>query len=117
MIVTKQKILNRERRHRRIRARVQGTAERPRLAVSKSNRYIAAQLIDDVAGKTLLGMTTRSLSGDATRSEKARELGTRVARAAKERGITDVVFDRGGYMYTGNIKACADGAREGGLTF
>ena len=117
MIATKQKALNRARRHRRIRMRIHGTTKRPRLAISKSNRYISAQLIDDTEGKTLVGMTTRSLSGGATLSERARELGKHLAQAAKEAGVTSVVFDRGGYMYTGNVKACADGAREGGLTF
>lgn len=116
-VMTQQKEIHRQRRHQRIRARIRGTKERPRLAVWKSNRYMSAQLIDDDEGKTLVGMTTRSVSGNTTLSEKAHELGKRVAASAKKVGVHTVVFDRGGYMYTGNVKAFADGAREGGLAF
>ena len=109
----------RERRHRRVRGKVRGTAERPRLMVFRSNRGIFAQLVDDDAGKTLAGASwvglPESFSGDKT--EQAREVGKAVAAAAKQVGVESVVFDRGGYLYHGRVKALADGAREGGLKF
>lgn len=105
------------RRHRRIRARVKGSAKRPRLAVFRSNRYLAAQLIDDEEGKTLVGLSTREIGGKGTRSELAEELGKKVADAAKGKGVSTVVFDRGGYLYAGNIKLFADAARKSGLEF
>lgn len=98
---------NRERRHNRIRAKVQGTSERPRLCVYKSNRYLEAQLIDDGAGRTLL-------SGKMDDAEK---LGLDIAKRAKAAGIAKVVFDRGGFRYTGGIAKLADAARKGGLEF
>jgi large subunit ribosomal protein L18 len=109
----------RERRHRRVRGKVRGTAERPRLMVFRSNRGIFAQLVDDDAGKTLAGASwvglPKSFSGDKT--EQAREVGKAVATAAKQAGVEAVVFDRGGYLYHGRVKALAEGAREGGLVF
>jgi len=105
----------RDRRHSRVRARISGTATRPRLAVFKSNRYISAQVIDDVAGTTLASAHGRT-SGGAL-SVQAIAVGKAVAEAAKKAGITAVVFDRGGYEYGGQIKALADTARESGLTF
>ena len=109
----------RERRHRRVRGKVRGTAERPRLMVFRSNRGIFAQLVDDDAGKTLAGASwiglPKSFAGDKT--EQAREVGKAVAAAAKQGGIEAVVFDRGGYLYHGRVKALAEGAREGGLVF
>jgi len=109
----------RERRHRRVRRKIAGTAERPRLAVHRSNRGIEAQLIDDVEGKTLayaghIGLP-KSFTGSKT--EQAAEVGKLLAAAAKKAGIETVVFDRGGYLYHGRVKALADGAREGGLSF
>ena len=109
----------RVRRHRRVRGKVQGTAERPRLAVFRSNRGIEAQLIDDETGRTLasaswLGLK-KSFKGD--KSAQAAEVGKQVAVAAKQAGIESCVFDRGGYLYHGRVKALADGAREGGLQF
>ena len=106
------------RRHRRVRGRVQGTADRPRLVVTRSNRGIVAQLVDDLSGKTLASashLALKSFSG--TKSEQAAEVGKLLARSAKEAGIESCVFDRGGYLYHGRVKALADGAREGGLTF
>ena len=107
----------RERRHRRIRGKVAGTAERPRLAVFRSNKGIFAQLVDDESGKTLAGASwlglPKSFKGD--RIEQATEVGKAVAAAAKKAGIESVVFDRGGYLYHGRVKALAEGAREGGL--
>ena len=109
----------RARRHRRVRGKVSGTAERPRLVVFRSNRGIEAQLVDDLAGKTLasashLGLG-KSFSGD--KSKQAEEVGKALAAAAKKAGVETCVFDRGGYLYHGRVKALADGAREGGLKF
>ena len=107
------------RRHRRVRGKVRGTAERPRLFVFRSNRGIFAQLIDDDAGKTLASASwlslAKSFKGDKT--EQAAEVGKQLAAAAKKAGIESVVFDRGGYLYHGRVKALADSAREGGLSF
>jgi large subunit ribosomal protein L18 len=105
----------RTRRRIRVRATVSGTAERPRLAVFKSNRFVSAQLIDDTKGTTLVASSGRDTKGSQTVQAKA--VGEAVAKAAKAAGITTVVFDRGGYRYTGQIKVLADTAREGGLIF
>ena len=98
---------NRQRRHNRIRAKVKGTAERPRLAVYKSNRYLEAQVIDDAKGVTLASV----------KLDDAKKAGQEIAKAAKAKGIEAVVFDRGGFRYTGAIAVLADAAREGGLKF
>jgi len=107
------------RRHRRVRGKIRGTAERPRLFVFRSNRGIFAQLVDDDAGRTLAAASWKDLpasfKGDKT--EQAAEVGKRLAAAAKQAGIEGVVFDRGGYLYHGNVKALADAARENGLEF
>ena len=108
----------RRRRQRRIRGKVSGTPERPRLAVFRSNRGVAAQIVDDKAGKTLAAASwqnIRDFRGDKT--AQATEVGKLLAAKAKEAGVTAVVFDRGGYLYHGRVKALADGAREGGLEF
>jgi large subunit ribosomal protein L18 len=108
----------RERRHKRVRRGVFGTAERPRLVVFRSNRGIAAQLVDDVEGKTLAAaswLDKRSAKGAKT--DQAAEVGKALAANAKKAGIERVVFDRGGYLYHGRVKALADAAREGGLEF
>ena len=105
----------RYRRHLRIRNRVIGTAERPRLVVFRSLKHITAQLVDDVAHRTLLTVTDAAASG--TKTAKAAEVGKRLAEAAKAKGVARVVFDRAGYRYHGRVKALADGAREGGLEF
>ena len=102
------------RRHARIRARVKGTAKRPRLAIFKSNRFVSAQLIDDEAGKTLASAHGR---GTGSQSAQAKHVGEAIAKAAKAAGVSAVVFDRGGYRYGGLVKTVADTAREGGLTF
>jgi large subunit ribosomal protein L18 len=109
----------RERRHRRIRGKVAGTAERPRLAVFRSNKGIFAQLVDDESGKTIAGASWLGLSKSfkGSKTEQAEAVGKAVAEAAKKAGIEAVVFDRGGYLYHGRVKALADGAREGGLQF
>jgi large subunit ribosomal protein L18 len=107
------------RRHRRVRGKIRGTADRPRLLVFRSNRGIFAQLVDDDAGRTLAAASWKELpasfAGDKT--EQAAEVGKRLAAAAKEAGVENVVFDRGGYLYHGRVKALADSAREGGLSF
>ena len=108
----------RERRHRRVRGKVSGTSDRPRLAVFRSNRGIFAQLVDDGSGRTLAGASWVALKGfKGDKSAQAKEVGKQLATAAKKAGIEAVVFDRGGYLYHGRVKALADGAREGGLTF
>lgn len=115
------KEIARERRSARIRKKVFGTPERPRLSVYRSESHFYAQLIDDTAGKTLLGLSTRAKGfpalKDAGNVKGAKELGKLVARKALESKIQDVVFDRAGFLYHGRIKAFADGAREGGLKF
>lgn len=103
-------------RHKRIRAKVQGTALRPRLSVFRSNRYLSAQLIDDDAERTVLSATSRGLTEKGA-GVRAKAVGKIIATRAKEHGLSKAVFDRGGYRYTGAIKALADGAREGGLIF
>jgi large subunit ribosomal protein L18 len=109
----------RERRHRRVRGRVHGTAERPRLVVFRSNRGIEAQLVDDVAAKTLAAASWLNLkkSFKGNKTDQAAEVGKLLAANAKKAKIDSVVFDRGGYLYHGRVKALADGAREGGLIF
>lgn len=107
MNTSTQKSISRERRHNRIRAKVRGTSERPRLCVYKSNRYLEAQLIDDAAGKTLASV----------KMDDARKAGQEIAKRAKAAGVSQAVFDRGGFRYTGAIAALADAAREAGLKF
>ncbi len=107
------------RRHRRVRGKVSGTAERPRLAVFRSNRGITAQLIDDASGKTLAAASWLAVkkSFKGNKSEQAAEVGQLLAEAAKKTGVESVVFDRAGYLYHGRVKALANAAREGGLKF
>ncbi len=105
----------RKRRHARVRATIKGTAERPRLAVFRSNRFVSAQLIDDEAGKTIAAAHGREFKGP--QSVQAKEVGSAIAAKAKASGITTVVFDRAGYRYGGQVKTLADAAREGGLAF
>ena len=109
----------RERRRRRIRGKVAGTAERPRLAVFRSNLGIAAQLIDDQAGATLAAASWQQIKKGfkGSKTEQAKEVGKLLAANAKAAGVEACVFDRGGYLYHGRVKALAEGAREGGLTF
>ena len=106
-------------RHKRVRAKISGTAERPRLCVYRSNANISAQIIDDVAGKTLVSASTYGVSFEGNGSNKAaaREVGKMIAEKAVAMGITEVVFDRGGYLYHGRVSELAEGAREGGLKF
>ena len=114
----KQKREARIRRHSRVRKKVRGTAERPRLAVFRSNRHISAQVIDDVAGRTLAAASTveADLRGGATgNKDAATEVGRLVAERAKAAGVERVVFDRGGFLYQGRVAAVADAARDAGL--
>ena len=118
--VSEDRRTSRVRRHARLRKKVRGSAERPRLAVNRSSRHIVVQLIDDLAGHTLVSASTmeadvRSLEGD--KKARAAKVGELVAARAREAGVTAVVFDRGGYRYHGRVAALADAAREGGLEF
>ena len=106
------------RRHRRVRKKVRGTAARPRLAVFRSNKHITAQVIDDIAGRTLAAASTTEASlkeGVTGNADAARKVGALIAERAKAAGITQVVFDRGGFIYHGRVAAVADAAREAGL--
>ncbi len=110
----------RKRRHFRVRKRVVGSAERPRLVVSRSSRHLVAQIVDDSIGQTLVSASTMESTlreSKHDKSAKAREVGVSIAKRAKEKGISAVVFDRGGNKYTGRIAALADSARENGLDF
>ena len=106
-------------RHKRVRGKVSGTPERPRLNVFRSNSNIYAQIIDDVNGVTLVSASSleKDFHVDGTKSDAAKQVGVNVAERAKAKGIETVVFDRGGYIYHGRVKALAEGAREGGLQF
>ena len=106
-------------RHNRVRGKISGTAERPRLCVFRSEKNIYAQIIDDVAGKTLVSASSveKDFEGSGSNKEAARKVGKTVAERAVAKGIEDVVFDRGGYIYHGRVQELAEGAREGGLKF
>lgn len=109
-----------ERRKQRVRKKVEGTAERPRLNVHRTNKHIYAQIIDDSTGKTLVASSTIAKGFSDSEAKKigaAKAVGQAVAKLAKEKGVTKVVFDRSGYIYHGRVKALADGAREAGLEF
>ena len=119
MVSRKDSNIVRLKRHKKIRAKVSGTAAKPRLAVYRSNANISAQIIDDVAGVTLVSASTleKAFEGIGSNKEAAKKIGEIIANRANEKGITEVVFDRGGYLYHGRVSALADGAREGGLKF
>ena len=106
-------------RHKRVRAKISGTPSRPRLAVYRSNAHISAQIIDDVAGVTLVSASTheKDFQGNGGNKVAARAVGKVLAERANAKGITEVVFDRGGYLYHGRVSELAEGAREGGLKF
>ena len=106
-------------RHKRVRAKISGTSERPRLAVYRSNANISAQIIDDVKGVTLVSASTfgKNFTEDGGNKAAARKIGNMIAEKAIAQGITEVVFDRGGYLYHGRVSELAEGAREGGLKF
>ena len=122
MITKMDKNAERQRRHARVRKNLSGTAERPRLSVYKSTKNIYVQFIDDVKGVTLASCSTlegavKAEIAGKTKTEAAKIVGKIAGERAKEKGIADVVFDRGGYHYTGRVQALADGAREAGLNF
>lgn len=110
-----------ERRHRRVRAKIKGTSERPRLSIFRSNRHLWAQLIDDTRGNTLVSANSKESAGKQKKSspslKKAEDLGRTIAERALKKKIGKAVFDRGGYKYHGLVKAVAEGARKGGLKF
>jgi large subunit ribosomal protein L18 len=117
-MTVKSKPQQRLKRRRRVRAKVHGTAERPRISVFRSNKGISAQVIDDDSGRTLTAVNwTEEQFRTATGAEQAKQVGLALAERAKAAGVTAAVFDRGGYQYHGRVQALADGAREGGLTF
>ncbi|MFA5109438.1 MAG: 50S ribosomal protein L18 [Patescibacteria group bacterium] len=113
----KEKIQRQARRHDRVRAKVSGTAVRPRLSVFRSNRAMFLQLIDDFTGQTLVSAAAKEIKKTAGKIDLGKELGKLIAEKAKAKKITKVTFDRGAYKYHGRVKAVADGAREGGLEF
>jgi len=122
VVQTKLRQVNRKKRHRRVRTKVSGTAERPRLNVFRSSKHIYAQVIDDQAGETMVAASSidsqmRSELKHGGNREAARKVGELLAKRAVDKGIKDVVFDRGGYLYHGRVKELADGAREAGLKF
>ena len=119
MIAKVNKNAKRQKRHVRVRAKISGTPERPRLNVFRSNANIYAQIIDDVNGVTLVSASTldKSIDGATGNKKAARKVGALLAERAKDKGITNVVFDRGGYIYHGRVMELAEGAREGGLEF
>ena len=118
----KLKSKKRQQRHKRVRAKIFGTKERPRLCIFRSNKHIYAQLIDDEKGKTLVAasdceLKESQLQNQKSKLNKAKEMGKLIAKRALEKKIEKVVFDRGGYLYHGRVKAVGEGAREGGLKF
>ena len=122
MINKKSRAVIRQKKHRRMRHNISGTASRPRLAVFRSNSHMYAQIIDDVEGKTLVSASTlqKDVKSELEKTNDvaaAKYLGTVIGKKAVEAGITEVVFDRGGYIYQGKVQALADGAREAGLVF
>ena len=119
MVSRKDRNRARLKRHLRVRAKISGTTQRPRLAVYRSNANISAQIIDDVAGVTLCAASSleKGFEGIGSNKEAAKKVGMAIAARALEKGITTVVFDRGGYVYHGRVSELAAGAREGGLKF
>jgi large subunit ribosomal protein L18 len=119
MSVASKKLKTRMRIKARIRGKISGTAERPRLSVFRSNKQIYAQIVDDLSGKTLASASSRAIpeAQSVAKIDQAKLVGTKIAEAAKAAGIDNVVFDRNGYLYHGRVKNLADAAREGGLKF
>lgn len=112
------KIINRIRRHARVRAKIEGSKERPRLSVFRSSKHVFLQIIDDEAGKTLASFNDKSVGKKKlTKTERAYEAGKELAGVALKAGVRKVIFDKGGYKYHGRVRAVADGARAGGLVF
>ena len=111
------KLVGRARRKLRIRKKISGSTERPRLTVFRSNKQIYAQVVDDIQGSTLVSSTSLKVEADGNKSARAEKVGEAIAAACIEKGIKQVVFDRNGYIYHGRVKSLADGARKGGLEF
>ncbi len=111
------KQIRRQKIRYKIRNKISGNSDRPRLAVFRSNKYIYAQIIDDQKGHTIVSVSSRKVSADGTKEAISKEVGKALAEKAVAIGVKSVVFDRGGYLYHGRVKALADGAREGGLVF
>ena len=111
----KAKQSNRIKRHKRVTAKIQGSSKRPRVAVFKSNQYIYAQVIDDEVGKTLIGASDYGAKTKSKKSDAASKVGETLAEKMKEKGISEAVFDRGGFKFHGRVKAVADGLRKGGI--
>jgi len=117
-MATNSRAKNRKKRHRRIRARMAGTEQRPRIAVFRSNQHLSVQLVNDETGAVLVALSDRDVKNTKAKPmEKAKEIGVLLAKKATDISVLKVVFDRGGYKYHGNIKALAEGARAGGLKF
>lgn len=116
-MAVKSKVLRRQRIKHHIRSRVTGTPQRPRLTVFRSNKSIYAQIVDDTTGTTLAAVTSAKVEAAGTKMEVSTQVGRSIAAKALEKGITEVVFDRSGYLYHGRVKSLAEGAREGGLKF
>jgi len=119
MIIKPDTNAQRKKRHKRVRSKISGTPERPRLNVFRSEKHIYAQVIDDINGMTLCSASSvdKDFKGSGSNKEAARKVGKKVAERAVSKGIENVVFDRGGYIYHGRVKELAEAAREGGLTF
>ena len=119
MVSNTDRKMERRRRHLRVRTKISGTADRPRLCIYRSNKNLFAQLIDDVTGTTLVSSSTldKDIKTKASNKEAAKEVGALIAKRATEKNITEVVFDRGGYIYHGVVKELAEAARENGLKF
>lgn len=115
-MATTKKTLDRKRRHNRVRSKINGTAERPRLVVFKSLKFTYGQIIDDESKKVIVSASDMKMK-EGTKSEKSKKVGIELAKLAKEKKVEKVVFDRNGYRYHGRVKALADAAREGGLQF
>lgn len=115
--MTTQKVAARERRHRRVRKKIQGTADRPRLTVYRSNRHVYAQLIDDASGRTIASASTLADAQGNDPKARAKAVGLALAAKAKDAGVAAATFDRGGFMYHGLVRLVAEGAREGGIQF
>ncbi|MDQ3986443.1 MAG: 50S ribosomal protein L18 [Actinomycetota bacterium] len=116
-MTTSQKAVALRTRHKRVRKKVVGTPDRPRLTVYRSNQHVYAQVIDDFAGRTVAAASTQQTNNGGDRTERAKAAGRELASKAKKAGVTRVTFDRGGFKYHGRVRALADGAREGGLEF
>ncbi len=115
-MATAKKVVRRKKIRMRIRKKIKGTLQRPRLSVFRSNKQIYAQLVDDISGHTLCAASSKECAASNNKLEQAKEVGKLIASKAKDNDIENVVFDRSGYLYHGRVKALADGAREGGLS-